>query len=483
MKLFNQRGEIQMLRTLGSDTIPENMRLAILGKLDKSMFHLDPARKALSRFQKIAQKKAQIMDWEDLLQDPGLSEEYRELFEETDVKPCKTKRSTKALVEQLDGYRKIRSLYDIGKKISEALEGESVDVESVFEEIGNDMNHANRNYSEDQTIYNFGLRGNMQKVLNKVLYSPAERMYKTGYKDFDEHSGGLPTSGVMIIAATTSGGKSVTSTNLLANLNDLNSISTVRITLEMSIEQETNRLIAMVTGAPFWKIKQGKLSKREKKELERKMLEWDALKLKAGTQFGLVAPTKSMTIDEVLSMVRPFNYKVICLDYISLLDGVDDENQWRKLSEIAAICKRFSVATGTLVILLCQLDDTSSKLRYSKGIKEHCDVMWKWNYSEEEVRAEKILHIKVDKNRDGELMPFDLKEEFDRMRVSNMDGSSTKRLDPSDDDDNDSDGSLLNDDAKKVKGKGFKRSKRIGSSKKALKDKSSKKRKKDFALE
>lgn len=481
MKLFNQRGEIQMLRTLGCADISENMRLAMLGKLDKSMFHLEPTRKALRRFQQIAKKKAQIMDWEDLIQDPGLSEEYRELFEDTDVLPCRSKKAAKRLVEQLDQYRKIRSLHAIGKKVAEALEGESVDVDEVFEEIGNDMNHANRNYSDDQKIYNFGVRGNMQKVINKVLYSPAERMYKTGYTDFDTHSGGLPTAGVMIIAATTSGGKSVTSTNLLSNLNNLNDISTVRITLEMSIEQEANRLMAMVTGAPFWKIKQGKLSKREKKELERKMLEWDELKQKAGTQFGLVAPTKAMTIDEILSMVRPFNYKVICLDYISLLDGVDDENQWRKLSEIAAICKRFSTATGTLIILLCQLDDTSNKLRYSKGIKEHCDVMWKWNYADEEVRAEKILHIKVDKNRDGELMPFDLKEEFDKMRVSNMDGSTTKRLDIDDDDDDDesSESALLSDDDDS---KGFKR--RKGSKgkggKKAIK---SKKKKKDFALE
>ena len=480
MKLYNQRGEIQMLRTLGSDTIPENMRLAILGKLDKSMFHLDPTRKALRRFQQIAKKKAQIMDWEDLIQDPGLSEEYRELFEESDVKPCKSKKAAKKLVEQLDEYRKVRSLHDMGVKIAKALEGESCDVDGVFEEIGNDMNHANRNYADDQKIYNFGVRGNMKKVLQKVLYSPAEKMYKTGYKDFDDHSGGLPTSGVMIIAATTSGGKSVTSTNLLANLNHLNNISTVRITLEMSIEQEANRLMAMVTGAPFWKIKQGKLTSREKKELERKMIEWDELKVKAGTQFGLVAPTKAMTIDEILAMIRPFNYKAVCLDYISLLDGVDDENQWRKLSEIAAICKRFSTATGTLIILLCQLDDTSNKLRYSKGIKEHCDVMWKWNYADEEVRAEKILHIKVDKNRDGELLPFDLKEEFDKMRVSNMDGSATKRLEAEDDDEEESESDLLSDDSDK----GFKRRKKLkGGGKKALKDKSKKKRKKDFALE
>lgn len=479
MKLFTQRGEVQMLRTLGCDKVPENVRLMLLGKLDKSMFHLEPTRKALSRFQQIARKKAQIMDWEDILNDPGLSEEYREMYEETDVKPCLTKKKAKALIAQLDEYRRVRSLYDIGKKISESLEGDSVDVEAMFEEIGNDINHANRNYAEDQTIYNFGVRGNMKKVLKKVLYSPAERMYKTGFKDFDDSSGGLPTTGVMIIAATTSGGKSVTSTNLLKNLNELNSISTCRITLEMSIEQETNRLMAMVTGAPFWKIKQGKLTKREKAKIEKQMMEWDEAKIKAGTQFGLVAPTRAMTIDEVLSMIRPFNYKAVCLDYISLLAGVDDENQWRKLSEIAAICKRFATATGTLIILLCQLDDTSNKLRYSKGIKEHCDVMWKWNYADEETRAEKILHVKVDKNRDGELLPFDLKEEFEKMRVSNMDGSATKRLEELEDDDDgrDAESDLLGDGDSGFKRKG--RRKASGGKKKALPNK----KRKDYALE
>jgi replicative DNA helicase len=471
MKLFTQRGEIQMLRTLGSEKIPENLRLSLLGKLDKTMFHLEPTRKALSRFQQIAKKKTRIMDWEDLVQDPGLSEDYREMFEETDVKPCSSKKQAIKLIARLDEHRKVRFTYSIGKMISKSLEEDSVDIDALLDTIGNEVNHAKRNYTEDQVIHNFGIRGNMQKVIKKVLYSPSERMYKTGFKDFDNHSGGLPTEGVMLIAATTSGGKSVTSTNLLSNINELNKVNTVRITLEMSIEQEANRIMAMVTGAPFWKIKQGKLTSREKKKIEQQMEAWEDLKIKQGTQFGLVSPTKSMTIDEVLAMVRPFNYKVICLDYVSLLEGVDDENQWRKLSEITAACKRFSTATGTLLILLCQLDDISSKLRYSKGMKEHCDVMWKWNYSDQEVRAEKILHILVDKNRDGEIMPFDLKEQFEVMRVTNMDGSSAgiTTIDEEDED----------EDTSKIK---FTRRKKLTGGKHAIPKKPKRKRH-DFALE
>jgi hypothetical protein len=52
------------------------------------------------------------------------------------------------------------------------------------------------------------------------------------------------------------------------------------------------------------------------------------------------------------------------------------------------------------------------------------EFMWEWNYSDQEVSAEKILHILVDKNRDCEIRPFDLKEQFEVMRVTNMEGNT-----------------------------------------------------------
>jgi replicative DNA helicase len=67
-------------------------------------------------------------------------------------------------------------------------------------------------------------------------------MYKTGYKLYDDKNGGLPTTGVMLLAGATSSGKSVLSMNLMRQLHELNSIDVLKVTLEMTAEQEMNRI-------------------------------------------------------------------------------------------------------------------------------------------------------------------------------------------------------------------------------------------------
>lgn len=419
MKLHNLKAEIQMLKTLGSPKIPEKQRLAMLGKMDKSLFHIAPTRAAFNRFKTIAQKRMQIIDFDDLQQDMGLEDDFKDMLDEhSSVRAATSKKKFKRLLEDLNGYRVVRAVYELCDDTLERLKGDTIDMKDLVRDMGESLANVSKTSGQrEEKIYSIGKGDNITDFMEKVLKQPAEKMLKTGFSEYDNANGGLPEVGLTILASTTSGGKSVLSTNLLRNIHVLNKVDTIRLSLEMTIEQELKRIAAMSSGILFSRIKKGELTKKEDRTIMKAIRAWSKQSEKAGTRFSVVTPSRGMTVEDALSMVRAFNYKVICIDYIGLLEGMSGERQWQALGEAARVCKLFAHEAGCCVIILAQLDDGTDKLRYSKAMKEHADVLIQWNYSDPEVRAEKVLHLETSKARDGELIHFELDELYEYMQV------------------------------------------------------------------
>lgn len=426
MKLHSLKAELQMLKTLGSPKIPEKQRLALLGRMDKDLFYTAPAKAAFNRFKTIAQKRMQILDFDDLQQDMGLEDDFKDMLDEhRKVKAATSKSKIKKLLQDLNDFHIVRSVYKLCDETLETLKGDTIDLKELVRDHGERLANVTKSSGQqEETIYNIGKGDNVTKLMEKVLDEPAEKMYRTGFSEYDAANGGLPAIGLTIIASTTSGGKSVFSTNLLKNIHVLNRVDTIRISLEMTIEQELKRIASMESGVLFSRIKKGELDTRERKKVLKAFKSWSARSEKAGTRFSVVTPSRGMTVDDALSMVRSFNYKVICIDYIGLLEGMSGERQWQALGEAARICKLFAHEAKCSVIVLAQLDDGTDKLRYSKAMKEHADVVLQWNYSDPEVRAEKRLHIETSKARDGELVHFELDERYEYMQVQDVSGTS-----------------------------------------------------------
>lgn len=445
-KLFSPRAEIRLLKTLTNESLSDKQRSMLLGKTDVSLFHTPAVKKAYTRLRKLVEMKQRVPVWDDLVDDPTFDAKVRDFLEDSDVTAISSKVKTINLIEQLDKYRKLRSMFDIGKDIVAYFDQQdSLDPEQLADQVADKLASSRREFGKEQTIYTFGEGGNIKALVKRTLFKPQETMYKTGFAEYDRKNGGLPTTGVMILAGTTSGGKSVLASNLEHNLTVLNpGMSAIKVTLEMTAEQETNRVLSMLTGVPFWKIKQQKLTKAEKQKILKAAIKHDRKLKKLKSKFSYSSPEGSMTIDDVINMVKPYNYKVVILDYISLLEGVDDDNQWRMLSAICRKAKVYATEFKVLFVVLAQLDSDSNNLRYSRGMKEHADVVWTWNYSKPEVRETKTLPVDIAKARDGELFRMDLQERFDIMRVENPPGVENSQFgsrnnNPAHEDDDDED--------------------------------------------
>ena len=418
MKLYAQPLEHAAIKTICASKSDE-IKAIVLSSLNQDFFYYEPCKAAFSRIHTIAKKRGHIMTYTELLNDPALSEEFRDILRDSEARIALDKDKAERLIATLDKYRKIRMIYDMSKNAIEKLKADKVDIDDLLNESTAFLTKARSKESLHNIMFTIGKDANALDLIDSALDPTEDPLFKTGFKEFDDRNGGLPTEGVFIMAATTSGGKSTVLMNMLANMYELNNISVANISLEMNEKKITRRFLSRLTKIPFWKFMKKQLSTEERRQAKRAWRKFHAHGEKNDCMFTVVCPTTGVTCTEALTLMRPYGYKVIGIDYIGLLEGADSDDQWRMLNNIARECKIFSGENHCLIILLAQLDDATDKLRYSKGMAEHADNVWRWNYASPEKRESKQLEIVQMKGRDQELFPFVLKEHFEIMSVFN----------------------------------------------------------------
>ncbi len=200
MLLFSQKSEIRCIKTLTDRKIPETIRSTLLGKLNESHFHFPPCKAAYNRISVVARKRLELVDSDDLLEDPALEEDYRDVLRGSDIKPCGSKSGINRLLERLNEYRKIRIVYEIANTTLTKLDSDNVDTDKLLNFITEKIVSANAEITDDEKMISFGNNSNSEAIVDDVLNKPTETLLKTGFSEFDTKAGGLPEEGVCCIA-------------------------------------------------------------------------------------------------------------------------------------------------------------------------------------------------------------------------------------------------------------------------------------------
>lgn len=438
MDLYSLKLEIMTLRALTDETVGQSRRMSLMGRLAPGHFATSPTKESFKRLRKLAQSDGELPSWDEFSEDPRLSSETRDVLNDdaySDVSPWPSNKY-KALLKRLASYLARRDLKALHEAIAEALsaeESEENNEDKIRELAAGKLASLGAGVLETK-IYGFGkgAAGSGVKLAERVINEPAERMLKTGITEYDERNAGFPTAGVVLMGGTTSGGKSTVSMNVGHDMALLNGVKVTRFTLEMTAEQETNRYLSMVSGINFGKIKKKQLTPSEKKQLLAAANKVNDQLTKAGGSFNYSSPEKGMTMDEILAIAAATGSDVNIIDYIGLLSDIPTDAQAAALSDAVRKAKVHATATGKLYIILVQLDSDSGKVRYSRGMVEHADVLLTWSYVEGEVRAMHELPIVVAKARDGELFAFAHPEDFATMRTGSRAIASRARADKGD---------------------------------------------------
>lgn len=415
MKLFNQILELETIKSICTN---KKDATTLLGSLDSSYFFTEIGKQAFERISFIAKEKATIVSWSSLMTDPTLPETTREALVNFNAENPEIDSNYKELVKNLTEYKKARTLLKISEKIQDSLLKENIDINQLFTNMAEKLAEVKSGKDLTDCFTRIGDNSNTKERLDFLLKGEIRRFLPTGFEQWDKENGGVPIGKLGIIAATSGGGKSLCAEQLCINMGT-RGVRTCLVPLEMNATDMLQRFLANKTSLNMSEINKLSPEQKEKAEAARKEFEkFEKILEESATSIDLFNPPEDITMEDLLMILKPFDYDVILIDYIGLLKGFDDDNQWRKMGAAARYAKIWAETNNTTVLCLAQLSE-DMVIRYSRAMKEHADFMWTWSVSKlnELEDGKAIIKVEPQKGRNQAQQNFYLKVDYKKMSM------------------------------------------------------------------
>lgn len=415
MRLYNQTLELEALKAICEGN--KKISSPLLSSLDKSYFFTEVAQTAFERIKYIAKEKTKIISWTELVSDPTISEDNREILNSFESEQKINENNYNGIIENLNQYRKCRIMHKVSERIQQEIVKDKIDVDKIYKEMTEDILSAKTGKDISQCFTRIGANSNTSEKLKKILLGESLRFVPSGFKGWDTENAGIPLGKIGIVAATSGGGKSLCANQLAVNM-ALTGIKVCIVPLEMNSEDMLQRFLANRTKLNMSEITKAKeLNKQQRSEAYKQFKAFEAKIADTGAAIDLFNPQDDIEMEDLLFLLRPFDYDAIIIDYIGLLKGFDGDNQWRKMGDAVRFAKRWAEATGVAVIILAQLSDDMI-IRYSRAMKEHSDWMWSWNSGKvSETGGSTVIYVEPQKGRNQAQVGFYLSTDFKKMSM------------------------------------------------------------------
>ena len=349
----------------------------------------------------------------------GLRQTVRAAFDEgvSPIAIVKSQGDYDLLVQGLSSLAKTRALYQATHKAAAELLDSGAPTDLV-KQVTNRLGDSLFRLEDDddflaQITMGKGYNQAAEDTFNRIVSGSFDGVrIKTGFKEFDDRTGGFHRSNLVIVGADSGGGKSLYAVNLLRRQFALG-YNTILVSYEMTEEEVLIRLISNISEVGMSEIQNNKTTPPQIDQINAAWREFNLLGHEKGNYYTIICPRKETTVPEVGFRVRSLKPDVLILDYINLLTastGAEDA-QWQKLGEISREAKLLANKLNCVVILLAQIDDAYN-LRYSKAIKDHANFVMGW-IRDEEARNSKIIKVNQMKARNAPRYGFELVERFD----------------------------------------------------------------------
>lgn len=301
----------------------------------------------------------------------------------------------------------------------------SLDVDNILNSASNKIlttqTNVYKNTEKDMAHYLYELAKQRDEIL-----ANGQIGLNTGWDSLNSVISGWVAPDLVILAARPAQGKTAFMLNTI--LRQLQAGNGVGIfSLEMSGEQLVNRLLSLVTGIPHSNLRHNNLNGIENANIMTAMGKMEKFPL-------YIDDNPSLNIRDLRSkatiMKRKYDIKMLCVDYLQLMSGVDRKNNREsEIAEISRGCKIIAKELNIPVLALSQLSRAVesradkmpqlSDLRESGGIEQDADSVIflmrpeTYGITEVEVGGQVIPSVgsaivKIAKNRHGNLknIPF-----------------------------------------------------------------------------
>lgn len=401
---------------------PKKARNYLLSRLDGAMFHTPSFNKAWRRISTMmAANGGNPPRWEILCEDSALDDTTRSVLSKVSVDPITSKVKADEYVTALHDFKTRRELFSMSEYIEELLAGEDQEGLNTKDIVGLVQAKVNNLSLGSMTAYKeYSLvKGDGRAIVDRILSATKPDLILTGFSDFDKMTGGLPWGGVTLMAGTTGGGKSNLSMNAGMNMAGVGHDVTY-IPLEMSEDELYKRMLAREARIKYEKIHRAALTEGERKKVDAAFEKFMQRVTNAGGDFNLWCPDNDVSITECLSYALSKGSRIVIIDYVSLLAGLDGDDAWKKISAVGRIAKLWAKANNAHVVLLAQLSE-EGMVRYSKGIVEHATTGWTWVRSADSEEDE--IEIRQIKARGHSPAPFRLTFDLEYCYVGDKNSS------------------------------------------------------------
>jgi replicative DNA helicase len=283
----------------------------------------------------------------------------------------------KAFVESCQKLKTVtvrREIAEIGKNLQKTM------LESGEKKFDQLISEADSIYSSKILGYDLqdepeNLFSDIEAIIEELGNNPVEESgYSTPYKQFNDFYGGLRPKNLYAFCARPKNGKSTFLADMcwkMANLVDPE-LHILYLDTEMEKIDQQKRLIAAITGVPFWYIDTG--SWRKDKEMTEKVRKaWPIIQnyklhhMKVGNK----------NINEIMSIMRRWYYSkvgrggkaLVCYDYMKMT-GENVSESWKEyqvIGEKTDKFKKISEELGVPVLTSTQLNRTGENQNKKSG--------------------------------------------------------------------------------------------------------------------
>lgn len=415
-KVVSVRAELAVLR--GMTHRKKQIAGHLLAAVDETYFWSPESVEVYHAIRRHMKHDGESPTYRLLIEDPEVSEEARSHFRDS-VATIQTSVDADKTVRVLTKYRQLRGLYDLAANIDAKLSPDNktrINVDDLVDQTAQGLSNIRMKRSTQDAFVHFGKNNNSNTLVKSILYEDnSEETIPTGIPAFDTVAGGFARGALVTIGANSGGGKSTLASAMAVNMASLG-YKVLLVPLEMSKREMTARIMANVTNTDLTKILQQRLAEGERELVYKRYRSW-VRKCKAkGGRYTIFRPDEDMDIEEIMAAISAYDCDVVIIDYISLLKGVDGDDQWMRLGSVARYAKINAEIEGRVNILLCQVSD-EGKIRYARAISEHSANSWIW-VANAESKETGITRIEQAKSRNSKSFPFFVKILYSVMRVA-----------------------------------------------------------------
>ncbi len=351
----------------------------------------------------------------------------------------------KNYAETVKKKKVLRDLIDASQVIGAMGFQESKDTDTLLDEAEKEIFRIAQGSLKQKFIPISDTLGEAYDRMDKISSNGGvTRGVPTGFKTLDDKLSGLQKSDLIILAARPSLGKTSLALNIAKNV-AINAKQPVGIfSLEMSIEQVTDRIIASQAGIDLWKMRTGKLSKDDMQKVQYALGELSGAPI-------YINDTPSINPMQIKAMARRLQAEhglsLLVIDYLQLLDSTNKNiGIVQQVSEMSRSLKILARELDVPILALSQLSRAVeqrippipklSDLRESGSLEQDADVVM-FIYREKNKQGQfenNLAEILIAKHRNGPIGRINLFFNKENASFGDLDTRSEIPQDLGDDD-------------------------------------------------